>query len=139
MQHVTESTPASKTGGNLLDLIITPKTTSPPLVSYVDMLDTHHLSDHDLVACNLSVCRFKAAAVNYTYRNIKHVDTFDFEQRLRYSSLFWNPAVMPDAYLDQLESAVTAVLNEIAPIRRGTRAGGRKAARWLKPDAVEIK
>jgi hypothetical protein len=68
----------------------------------VDMLNTHHLSDHDLVACNLSVCRVEAAAVSYTYRNIEHVDTVDFEQRLRSSSLFSNPADTPDAYLDQL-------------------------------------
>ena len=29
------------------------------------------------------------------------------------------------------------MLNDTAPIRRGTRAGGRKAARWLDLDAVE--
>jgi hypothetical protein len=110
----------------LLDLIITPKTTSQPLVSNLDVLNTHHLSNHDLVVCNLSVFRVKVAAVSYTYRNIKHVDNADFEQSLRTSPLFSNPAYTPDAYLDQLESAVTAVLNKIAPIRRDTRAGGRK-------------
>jgi hypothetical protein len=53
--------------------------------------------------------------------------------------LFLSPADTPDAYLDQLESTVTSVLDVIAPIRRGNRAGGRKAARWLEPEAVAIK
>ena len=34
---------------------------------------------------------------------------------------------------------MTSVLNNIAPIRRSNRAGGRKAARWLGPEAVAIK
>ena len=85
-------------------------------VSMNDLLNTHHLSDHDLVVFNSSVRGVKPVAVSYTYRNIKNVDLVDFEQRLRSSQLFLNPADSPGAYLDQLESAVTSVLNDIAPI-----------------------
>jgi hypothetical protein len=53
--------------------------------------------------------------------------------------LLLNPADTPDAYLDQLDSTVTSVLDVIAPIRRGDRASGKKAARWLEPEAVAIK
>jgi len=100
---------------------------------------THHLSDHDIVIYNISVRRVKSAAVNFEYRNIKNIDTVDFEQRLWWSQLFLNSADTPDAYLDQLELAMTSILNDIAPIWGSTRAGGRKAARWLDPDAVGIK
>ena len=50
-QHVTEPT----RGRNLLDLLITPTTSSQPLISNVAVLNTHQLSDHELVVCNLSV------------------------------------------------------------------------------------
>ncbi len=39
----------------------------------------------------------------------------------------------------QLESTVTCILDDMTPIRRGTRAGGRKAARWLDATAVAAK
>jgi len=41
MQHVTEPTRSSTTGGNLLDLLITSKTTSLSLISNVDVHAQH--------------------------------------------------------------------------------------------------
>jgi hypothetical protein len=62
-----------------------------------------------------------------------------FEKRLQSSQLMTNPADTPDAYLEQLESTVTTILDDMAPLRHGTRAGGRKGARWLEPEAIEAK
>ena len=137
---VTSNTSAQPTRGqNLLDLLITPAPALQPLVASVAVVSSHGLSDHDLVACNLSALRYKPAAVSYEYRDIKKIDTVNFERRLRSSQLFTDPARTPDEYLDQLESTVTGILDDVAPIRRGTRAGGRKAARWLDPEAVAAK
>jgi len=134
-QHVTQPT----RGHNLLDLLITPAPAPAPLVNNVAVLSSHGMSDHHLVACDLSVLRHKPNAVSYEYRDIKKIDTVDFERRLRSSRLFANPADTPDDYLNQLESTVTGILDEMAPIRRGSRAGGRMAARWLDPEAVAAK
>ena len=43
-----------------------------------------------------------------------------------------NPLDTPDEYLGQFESTITTILDEVAPIRHGTRPGGRKAGKWLK-------
>jgi hypothetical protein len=134
-QHVTEPT----RGRNLLDLVITPASTVQPLVSNVVVQSSHAVSDHDLVVCDLSVRRHKPAAISYSYRNIRGINTAVFERRLRSSQLFTDPADSLDEYLSQLESTVTVILDELAPMRHGTRSGGRKGARWLEPEAVAAK
>jgi len=58
---------------------------------------------------------------------------------LRTSRLFTDPADTSDGYLGQLESTVTMILDELAPMRHGTRPGGRKGAKWLEPEAVAAK
>ena len=113
MQHVVQPT----RGHNLLDLLITPSPALLPLIDNVAVLSSHGMSDHRLVTCDLSVLRHKPDAVSYEYRDIKKINTVDFERRLHSSRLFPNPADTPDEYLNQLESAVTGILDEMAPIR----------------------
>jgi len=135
-QHVTKPT----LGNNLLDLFIPPTTSSSqPFISNVTVVSSHDLSDHNLVVGDLSMQRYKQAAISYVYRNLKNMDIVDFEKCLRSSQLFNDPVDTPDKYLNQLESTVTAILDEVAPIRHGTRSGGRKAAKWLDPEAVSAK
>ena len=134
-QHVDEPT----RNQSLLDLVITPAESSHPLISNIAVRSSHHLSDHCLVVCDLSVRRFKAPAVSYSFRNIREVDVAEFHKRLRTHELFIDPADTPDEYLGQLEHAVKTVLDELAPVCHGKRAGGRKGARWLEPQAVEAK
>jgi hypothetical protein len=59
MQHVTQPT----RGHYLLDLLITPAPV--PLVENVVVLSSHGISDHHLVACDLSVRRHKPDVVSY--------------------------------------------------------------------------
>ena len=86
-------------------------------------MSLHDLSDHNLVVGDLSMQRYKQVAISYVYRNLKkkNMGTVDFEQRLRSSQLLIDPVDTPDKYLNQLESTVTAILDEVAPIRHGTR------------------
>jgi len=143
-QHVTQSTrhdprQPSLRRDNLLDLVITSTALVSPLVSDVEVLDSHEASDHDLVVSNLSVLRHKPPPIHYIYRDIKKIDIADFENRLRSSDLFTDPAGSPDSYLEQFETTVTTVLNQVAPMKTGRRPGGRRGARWLDPDAITAK
>jgi len=86
-QHVTQSTrhdprqlPLPR--DNLLDLVITSTALASPLVSDVEVFDSHGASDHDLVVSNLSVMHHKPPPTRYTYRDIKKIDIADFENRL---------------------------------------------------------
>ena len=69
----------------------------------------------------------------------KKTDIADFENRLRSSDLFTDPAGSPDSYLAQFETTVTTVLNQVAPLKVGHRPGGRRGARWLDPEAITAK
>ena len=141
-QHVTSPTryDVSRRIESLLDLVITcQQPAMQSLVSNVDVISSHGLSDHRVVICDLFVRRVKAPAVHYTYRNIKAIDASDFERRLRVSSIVINPPDTPDEFVAEMNSCITHILDEIAPLRRGTRPNGRKAARWLSPEAVATK
>jgi hypothetical protein len=68
-QHVNVPTRRSGRSDNLLDLLISPLSTSPlQLLSNVEVRSSYHLSDHELVTCNISVWRHKPPAVRYVYR-----------------------------------------------------------------------
>jgi len=83
--------------------------------------------------------RHKLPPTRYTYRDIKKIDIAKFENRLRSSDLFTDPAGTPDSYLAQFETTVTTVLNQVAPLKVGYRSGGRRGARWLDPEATTAK
>jgi hypothetical protein len=107
---------------NILDLLITHHPLSQqPLVSNVQILDSHDLSGHSVVACELSTRRFKAPATKCSYRPIHNVDPIMFESKLRDADVFVNPAKSVDEMVRQLEEAVTGILNELAPVRVGHR------------------
>jgi hypothetical protein len=124
---------------NILDLLITHHPLSQQPVSNVQILDSHDLSDHSLVACELSTRRFKAPATKYSYRPIRNVDPIMFESKLRDADVFVNPAKSVDEMVRQLEEAVTGILNELAPVRVGHRPNSRKGARWLSAEAISAK
>ena len=98
---------------NLLDLIITTASRTPSLVSDVRVHSTHELSDHSLVVCELSVRRHKPAPVHYTYRNIKQIDTTEFERQLLASDIVTNPPDIPDVFVDLMERVVVNILDKL--------------------------
>lgn len=140
-QHVTQPTRhgPGKDNDSLLDLLITPTSAPRSLLSNVAVCSSHDLSDHDLVVGDLSAWRHKPAAVSYEYRNIRDIDVTDLERRIRSSRLFTDPAETPDEYVDQMESTLSEIMDHVAPLRHGTRAGGSKGAKWLDREAVEAK
>ena len=135
-QHVTEPT----RGHNQLDLVMTPTTSSPqPFMSSFEIVSSHDLSNHNLVVGDPSMQRYEQTAISYVYRNLKNMDVVDFEQRFHSSQLFIDPVDTPDEYLNQLESAVTAILDEASSDTTRHKAGDRMAAKWLEPEAVSAK
>ena len=132
-QHVAQPTRHDKSGrtSNLLDLLITPQSTTRSLVSNVGVFSSHGLSDHDLVRCDLSIRRHKPAAIRYSYRDIRNIDVVEFVSQPRSSKLFTDPVDTTDGYVDQFEMTVVDVLDALAPLRTGIRPGGRKEARCV--------
>ena len=70
-------------------------------------------------------------------RNIKKIDRSDFENRLRNSVLFTDPACTADKYLAQIEDVTTTLL-VVAPVRP-VRCHRLTPDRQLSPEAVEAK
>ena len=117
--------------------MITAASRTPPLVSSVEVHSSHQLSDHSVVICELSVRRLKPTAVRYPYRNIKGIDVAALESKLFTSTIILDPPDDPDKFVCQLEQELSIILNELAPIRYGSRPHGRKNARWLSEDAIQ--
>ena len=131
-------------GIKLLDVVITRQSDKSPVVTNVNIFNSYGLSDHAVLVCELTTKRYKPAPVHYTYRDIKNIDVTESQERL-YSSHLFTVAIdvtidiTPDDYVDLLTTTVTNLLDEVAPLRTGNRAGGRYGARWLSPEAVTAK
>src|SRR5208282_1587798 len=55
------------------------------------------------------------------------------------SMIILDPPKITDDFVDQLESVIVQILDELAPIRTGNRPHGRKGARWLSEEAISAK
>ena len=124
------------TRDNLLDLVIT--TDSSSLVADVNVIDSHFLSDHRLVICDLNIGRVKSPPVTRQTRNIRGIDRDDFQRRLHESEIFTKPADSADEFLDQIETVTSALLDTVAPIR-SVHCPNTMANRRLSPEAAEAK
>jgi len=49
------------------------------------------------------------------------------------------PPNTPDDFIDKLESCVTCILDNLAPVRTGHRPNGHKGCHWLSEDVVTAK
>ena len=108
-------------------------------VNDVDVVDTG-TSDHNLVVAAVNAAQSALpSTVIVRCRNIRQIDTADFERQLRQSSLFTAPADTVDAYADQIQSVVTNILDDVAPLRSVRRRPAKPITRWLSNDAVKAK
>ena len=55
------------------------------------------------------------------------------------SSFFSSPEPTVDGFANQMETELTSILDEVAPLKTGHRTGPRKAKKWLSPEAVDAK
>ena len=84
---------------NILDLMITAGGSST--VDIIQIHDAGMLSDHRLVTCFLPVTKMKPRKVEYTFRDIKHMNLDEFRFLMRESTLFTNPETTTDSYAEQ--------------------------------------
>ena len=78
VQHVSSPTRRDRSTGreNILDLIVSKGTAQ--LMSNVQVVSAHDLSDHELVICSIEIKRTKSPPANYKYRDIKGIDISEF-------------------------------------------------------------
>ena len=62
-----------------------------------------------------------------------------FEDDLRKSVVFSEPASDVDTYVDQLNNALTELLDKHAPVRTTRRRPPKRISRWLSDEAVAAK
>ena len=105
---------------SLLDLIITPSPSK--LVSSTSVEASHEVSDHCLVLAKLNTIRPKPPHRKYQYRDIKNINLSIFKQKIDSSTLFFHPAPTVDGFVDQMESNITSILDELAPLKTGHRS-----------------
>ena len=101
-QHVKSPTRVD----NLLDLLMT--TDSASTVIGVDFCESHGISDHRLVTCQLV-----RPAQTFSSRNLKDIDLVRFNEMIYNSELYSSPAQDTDGYCFQLDSVVNRVLSRL--------------------------
>ena len=120
---------------SLLDVLAS---SSPTLLSGVDVDDAGQISDHRLVTARLVVHNPKPP-VAAKWRRLRDVNPARFEAALRRSELFVCPEDDTDGFAAQLVRVVTDELDKVAPVRRGSRRPSKIITRWLSVDAVAAK
>src|ERR1051325_5253366 len=123
IQHVNCPTHQS---GNILDHILSSdRTLSLKDVTVADV----GLSDHCLIKCNIAVDITRQPIIRATFINWKKLDLDMFRQRVRSSSVYLRPASTVDEFAGQLESDLTKILDDLAPVCTSTKRRGKSDSR----------
>jgi len=120
--------------GNLLDVVVTDEH-STTLAQQPNPVDAG-FSDHKLVVSVLDVGRSKPVVRHYTFRNIKIVDPAVFSAALRLKLVCTTPSDDVSLFADQLNQSITDVLDELAPLKSGSKRGGKCSSCWLSDAAI---
>ena len=91
------------------------------------------ISDHQLVACWLSLRRDNKTRVTYTYRNIKSIDVNVFCNCVRVSHLYDDDVLSlftADKCAVLINSETLRILNNIALLKTRTQRQPRNDCRW---------
>ena len=117
VQLVNEPTRCLPGAANLLDVLAT---SNNSVVTNVKVDNADCLSDHCLISADIAV-RAPRPVITYSSRNIRSIDEKQFENDLRKSVLFTQPANTTDAYVNQLNDVLTDLLDKAAPVRTRRR------------------
>jgi len=96
---------------------------------------------HDLVTWILSApLKPKPQLVAFRFRSLNKVDWARFQDDLRQSELFTNPADNASDFAEQLDAVIVDILNRHCPIHERKRfMSARRDNRWLSASAVDAK
>ena len=132
-QHVRCPT---HTSGNILDHILSPD----GMVRIDDVIiEDKGLSDHYLVKCKVAININRQPIIRASFRNWKRLELDKFRECLLASSVYLQPATTAEGFAIQLESDVTNILDELAPVCTSTKRQGKPESRWLSDEAVSAK
>ena len=73
------------------------------------------------------------------FRKVKNIDIPTFEQALRRSTLFTNPASTADSFADQLADVVSAELDLVAPLKTCLWRQSKPSTKWFPKEAADAK
>ena len=135
VQHLTRHG-TSTNGDNILDFVVL--TDSSSLVKSSLVEESHHLSDHRLIFCDLRTGRVKQPPPTRLTRKLNKIDNTDFERRLRQSLLFTHAATAAVSFITQIEEAVSNLLDTVLPLRV-VPSFNIAHLRRLSPQAVKVK
>ena len=82
---------------------------------------------------------FVVRPVEVSFRKVKNIDIPTFEQALRRSTLFTNPASTADSFADQLADVVSAELDLVASLKTCLRRQSKPSTKWLSKEAADAK
>ena len=133
VQRVEQSTHQD---GNTLDLII--DVDGSNTTSNVRIVDPG-VSDYFVVLSDINVRRPKPEVQRFTFRRFRSVDPEDFAAKLLTTDAYTNPSDDVDSFFNQIQSSVTGVLDELAPLQTRTKRRGKRSSRWLSDAAVAAK
>ena len=134
MQLVTQPTRRLPGAASLLDILAA---SSVSRVTNVTVSEADFISDHCLQLSAALAVRLPKPVVKYTWRNTRNINTTSFEDDLHKSVIFSQPAT-DDAYVDQLDSVLTELLDKHAPVHTSRRRPP-KISRWLSDEAITAK
>ena len=101
-QHVSTPTHHTSTTNNVLDLLVGSSVSDR--IASVEVRPSHDVSDHDLVTWSITKQPLSPRhIVTYSFRNIKSIDLPRFQDDIRNSSLFNDPAETADEFAVQID------------------------------------
>ena len=117
---------------HLLDVLATSR---PTIVNDIKVSDADFLSDHRLVSATVAT-RVVKPVVTRASSNIRSIDTAMLDSALRQSELFSRPVTTVDSYVEQLDTVLTRLLDDMAPVRLRRRRDPKPTSKWLSDDAI---
>ena len=134
-QYVTESTRGHP--GNILDLVI-------GRIGGVEVTNIRTtevgFSDHKLVTFNIKFPITINTTKSFSFRDLKRIDLHKFSDQIRRSKIYTSPPSDVNEFVNELQSTVTAALDEQAPLKAFTKRVRRKTcAVWMSEEAKKAK
>ena len=93
-----------------------------------------------MVLAQLALGWRRLKPVTFSFRRLKQLNFDFFENSLRSSSLFKNPATIANGFANQLAEVLTSELDKVAPLKTVTHTStGKQINRFLSDESVRAK
>ena len=97
------------------------------------------ISDHYLITTKVDTSLKSCNPVRREYRQWNKLNLDEFRRRIRESNLFTSIELTTDALFKLMRSTVTAILDDLIPVRSRTIRIRKERNSWLSEEAVKAK